>query len=168
MIHYARFHKPDARCLISRFLYPASYTRILPLTIAEAIYRAAQKLSGCGITSARLDAEVLLSHIIERDRAWLITSLRQVRAGAHGGISLPGTLAAVAAAVIVGSAAAATHVVPWSMLPLVAAAGLLGTFIDSLLGATLERRGVIGNNGVNFAGTFAAAAIVVLLWKIRG
>jgi release factor glutamine methyltransferase len=43
------------------------------LTIAEAIYRAAQKLSGCGITNARLDAEVLLTHILERDRAWLIT-----------------------------------------------------------------------------------------------
>lgn len=43
------------------------------MTIAEAINRAAQKLSGCGITNARLDAEVLLSHILERDRAWLIT-----------------------------------------------------------------------------------------------
>jgi release factor glutamine methyltransferase len=42
------------------------------LTITEAINKAAQQLSGCGITNARLDAEVLLSHILERDRAWLI------------------------------------------------------------------------------------------------
>ncbi len=47
--------------------------RHTPLTIAEAIYQAAQKLSVVGIANTRLDAEVLLSHILERDRAWLIT-----------------------------------------------------------------------------------------------
>ncbi len=44
-----------------------------PLTIAEAIYKASQELSGCGITNARLDAEVILSHVLRKDRAWLIT-----------------------------------------------------------------------------------------------
>jgi release factor glutamine methyltransferase len=43
------------------------------LTIAEALYQASQKLSASGIANARLDAEVLLSHIAGRDRAWLIT-----------------------------------------------------------------------------------------------
>jgi release factor glutamine methyltransferase len=43
------------------------------LIIAEAIYEAAQKLSGAGIANARLDAEVLLSHLLKRDRVWLIT-----------------------------------------------------------------------------------------------
>lgn len=43
------------------------------MTIAEAIYQAAQKLSGSGISDARLDAEVLLSHVIKKDRVWLIT-----------------------------------------------------------------------------------------------
>ncbi|MGE5750526.1 MAG: peptide chain release factor N(5)-glutamine methyltransferase [Nitrospirota bacterium] len=42
------------------------------MTLAEAIYQAAQKLSVHGISTARLDAEVLLSHTIMRDRAWLI------------------------------------------------------------------------------------------------
>ena len=28
--------------------------------------------------------------------------------------------------------------------------GFLGSIIDSLLGATLENRGILGNNGVNF------------------
>jgi uncharacterized membrane protein len=67
----------------------------------------------------------------------------------------------------VAGVAAATHVMAWSMLPVAAGAGVLGTFIDSLLGATLERRGVIGNNGVNFASTFAAAAIALLLVRVR-
>jgi release factor glutamine methyltransferase len=42
------------------------------LTIAEAIYQAAQKLDRSGIDDARLDAEVLLSHILGKDRGWLL------------------------------------------------------------------------------------------------
>ncbi len=43
------------------------------VTLAEAINGAAITLSSAGITHARLDAEVLLSHIIRKDRVWLIT-----------------------------------------------------------------------------------------------
>jgi len=42
------------------------------VTLAEAIYQAAQTLSLHGISNARLDAEILLSHTFMRDRAWLI------------------------------------------------------------------------------------------------
>jgi uncharacterized protein (TIGR00297 family) len=100
------------------------------------------------------------------DRAYLITSLRAVRAGIDGGVSLPGTVAALAAALIIAAVASTAHVIPWSMLLLVAAAGFLGSLVDSLLGATLERCGMIGNNGVNLIGTLAAAVLAVLLGKI--
>jgi release factor glutamine methyltransferase len=43
------------------------------LTIIEEINRATIQLSAAGITNARLDAEVLLAHIIRKDRVWLIT-----------------------------------------------------------------------------------------------
>jgi len=43
------------------------------VTFAEAIYQAAQKLSASGIQNARLDAEVLLSTIVDKNRAWLLT-----------------------------------------------------------------------------------------------
>jgi release factor glutamine methyltransferase len=43
------------------------------LTIIEAIHKAAHGFSTAGITNARLDAEVLLAHIIRKDRVWLIT-----------------------------------------------------------------------------------------------
>jgi uncharacterized protein (TIGR00297 family) len=102
------------------------------------------------------------------DRAYLITSLRPVRPGTDGGISLPGTLSAMAAALIIAAVAAATHLVSWSMLPVVAGAGFLGSLIDSLLGATLERRGIIGNNGVNLAGTLASGMLALLLGKALG
>ena len=39
----------------------------------------------------------------------------------------------------------------------VAAAGVAGTLADSVLGATLERRGLLDNEGVNFASTLCGA-----------
>jgi uncharacterized protein (TIGR00297 family) len=99
------------------------------------------------------------------DRVYLLTTMRRVPVGTDGGVSLPGTAAGVAASFGVAAVAAATHVVPWSALVVVAAAGMLGTVVDSLLGATLERRGVIGNNGVNFFSTLAAAAMALVLMR---
>lgn len=46
---------------------------VVQLTIIEAINGAAATLTAAGIGNARLDAEVLLSHGIKRDRVWLIT-----------------------------------------------------------------------------------------------
>jgi release factor glutamine methyltransferase len=43
------------------------------VTLTETLNSAAITLSAAGIANARLDAEVLLSHIIHKDRVWLIT-----------------------------------------------------------------------------------------------
>jgi release factor glutamine methyltransferase len=43
------------------------------VTLAEALKDAAAALSTAGIANARLDAEVLLSHIMRKNRVWLIT-----------------------------------------------------------------------------------------------
>ena len=40
----------------------------------------------------------------------------------------------------------------------VAFAGAAGSFVDSVLGATLERGGQLDNQGVNFTATLAGAA----------
>jgi uncharacterized protein (TIGR00297 family) len=96
-------------------------------------------------------------------RAYLITTMRPVPAGTDGGVSLPGTVAGAAAALVIGAVAAGTHVISWRALPVIAGAGVLATVVDSVLGATLERRGVISNNGVNFVSTAVAGAIAILL-----
>lgn len=42
------------------------------MTVGEAIRDAQGWLSSCEVSSARLDAELLLGHILARDRAWLL------------------------------------------------------------------------------------------------
>jgi uncharacterized membrane protein len=44
---------------------------------------------------------------------------------------------------------------------------IAGFFVDSLLGATVERRGWINNDAVNFLSTLAAALVAILLWALR-
>ncbi|MGE5172350.1 MAG: peptide chain release factor N(5)-glutamine methyltransferase [Betaproteobacteria bacterium] len=51
--------------------------QFIPVTIIEAINKAAKKLSEQGISTARLDAEVLLRHILSRDRAWLLAHIQE-------------------------------------------------------------------------------------------
>ncbi len=84
---------------------------------------------------------------------YLLTTLRPVPPGTDGAISLLGTAAGALAAAIV----AAIGMAAMSLTPREAAAGflggLVGLFFDSLLGATLERRGWLGNDLVNFFST---------------
>jgi release factor glutamine methyltransferase len=42
------------------------------MTLAEALNNAATMFTAAGISTARLDAEVLLRHTLNRDRAWLL------------------------------------------------------------------------------------------------
>lgn len=48
------------------------------MTIIETINRATTLFSAVGIVDDRRDAEVLLSHVIKRDRAWIITHQDEV------------------------------------------------------------------------------------------
>ncbi|HEX9022077.1 MAG TPA: peptide chain release factor N(5)-glutamine methyltransferase [Nitrospirota bacterium] len=53
------------------------------MTIIEAINHAASQLSAAGISTARLDAEVLLRHVTGRDRSWLLAHMRDELADEH-------------------------------------------------------------------------------------
>jgi uncharacterized membrane protein len=47
------------------------------------------------------------------------------------------------------------------------AGGVLGLFVDSLLGATLERRGWLNNDAVNFLSTASAALFALGVIALR-
>lgn len=89
----------------------------------------------------------------------LVTTWKAVPAGTDGAITWPGTLAAVLAALVASLICALSQLVAVRDLPVCMAAAIAGTLVDSLLGATLEGRGFLGNNAVNFLSTAVAAAL---------
>jgi uncharacterized protein (TIGR00297 family) len=91
----------------------------------------------------------------------MITTLRQVEPGTNGAVSLIGTLAGAAAAVIVAAAGSIALNGGPAMFWISCAGGIFGLFFDSLLGATLERRGWLNNDAVNFLSTASAAAFAL-------
>jgi uncharacterized protein (TIGR00297 family) len=91
----------------------------------------------------------------------MITTLRAVEPGADGAISLIGTLAGVAAAVLVSLAGTLALGGDRTMLAIGCAGGVFGLFFDSLLGATFERRGWLNNDAVNVLSTACAAGFAL-------
>jgi len=95
--------------------------------------------------------------------ARLITTCKIVPAGTDGGITVIGTVAGIVAAGVVAAVCVQTRVVPARWFWIALLTGSAGMIFDSFLGATLERRGWLNNDSVNFFGTILAAALAVLL-----
>jgi uncharacterized protein (TIGR00297 family) len=96
-------------------------------------------------------------------KARLITSWRLVPAGTDGGVSVAGTLGGVAAAVLVTLVCVGAGMMPLKQTAASVMAALFGMIADSYLGATLEERNLLNNDGVNFLGTLVAAGGALLL-----
>lgn len=99
-------------------------------------------------------------------RPRLITTLQTVEPGTDGAVSLVGTLAGIAAAAIVAFAGCLTLGAGTTIFWISFAGAVFGLFFDSLLGATLERRGLLNNDAVNFLSTASAAAFALALLAI--
>jgi uncharacterized protein (TIGR00297 family) len=96
-------------------------------------------------------------------QARLVTTWERVAAGTNGGVSLVGTSAGIAAALLVSLIAAVSHLIGWKGLAVSVPAATVGMLTDSFLGALLEGRGFLNNDAVNFLGTLSAAGFTFLL-----
>jgi len=94
----------------------------------------------------------------------MITTLKKTTAGTDGGITLTGECASITGAFIIAMIAAITQLIPFhpTSILVITFAGLLGTNIDSFLGATLQQKKLLSNNGVNLASTSASAVIIAI------
>jgi uncharacterized protein (TIGR00297 family) len=98
--------------------------------------------------------------------ARLITTWKPVPTGTDGGFTMIGTIAGLSGGLIIAVVAMAGRMISLSDLWIPVAAGFAGMLIDSVLGATLQRRGWISNQSVNFFATLAAAALALAMVKI--
>ncbi|MDD5615870.1 MAG: TIGR00297 family protein [Candidatus Methanoperedens sp.] len=98
----------------------------------------------------------------------MITTLKKVKPGTDGGVTVLGECAAFA-----GSGAIALLSLMFikndiSLALIVLAGGFIGTNIDSVLGATLQQKGYLSNNGVNLFATISGAIITALIYSSLG
>jgi uncharacterized protein (TIGR00297 family) len=96
-------------------------------------------------------------------RTYLVTKLRAVPPGTSGGVSLEGSIAGVVAAFGLAAAGAALHLIPAAAIPMIVVATIVGSLAESVMGATLEERGIVNNDVLNFLNTTIAAFAAILL-----
>ncbi|MGC9223965.1 MAG: DUF92 domain-containing protein [Terracidiphilus sp.] len=96
-------------------------------------------------------------------RPRLITSFNAVEPGRDGAVSLAGSLAGVLAAATVAGAGTWALQGSWRLFWIGSAGAVFGLFFDSLLGATLEERGWLNNDAVNFLSTASAAGFALAM-----
>jgi uncharacterized protein (TIGR00297 family) len=89
----------------------------------------------------------------------MILSGRPVPPGTDGAVSLAGTACGIVAAALVVAVAGFTGFLHGIEAPIAFTAGCAGLFFDSVLGATVERKGWVGNDLVNFLSTAFAAGL---------
>ena len=89
----------------------------------------------------------------------LITTWQSVPIGTDGAVSLAGTAAGIVGALLVAAVCVSSQLVGIRESVIILAAAVIGMFADSVLGAWVERRGLLNNDAVNFLSTVIAAVV---------
>lgn len=95
---------------------------------------------------------------------YLITTFERVRPGTNGGVTMVGEAAALIASFCIALVAYLLGVADPTMVAVVTIAGLVGTNVDSLVGALFENKGLIGNAGTNLAATLSGGLFALLFF----
>ncbi len=99
------------------------------------------------------------------EKVYLITNFKRVEPGVSGGVSIVGEIAAFIGCMIVCISAVLLRIVNFKLATIAFLAGFIGVHVDSILGATLEKRGYLNNAGVNFFATLSSGLFCYLLLR---
>jgi uncharacterized protein (TIGR00297 family) len=100
------------------------------------------------------------------ESTYLVPTLRRVKPGTSGGISLEGTAAGIASAALLGGLAVLLGIVPPVALVPIVLGATIASYAESLFGATLEGPGILNNDLLNFINTAVAAYLAILLYRV--
>lgn len=95
-------------------------------------------------------------------RTFLITTLKPVPRGTEGAVSLEGTVAGLGGSAVIACLGWAFGFYGPIVVGLVTLAAFLGTTLESLIGATIEKAGLLDNESVNFLNTLIGALLAAL------
>lgn len=120
-----------------------------------------------GIATALADTLSSEIGLFSKKNPRLITNLKEkVSPGTDGGITSLGILASFLGATIIGTYYIILFGINLATIKIglsILIAGILGTMIDSYIGATLELKGKIGNTTTNFVATLSGVIIAIIL-----
>lgn len=113
---------------------------------------------------ATATADTMASEIGILQKPRLITTFKKVSPGTDGAVSVLGTLVGIVGAGIIGVAAFLLGIIsdPILSLKIAIISGTIGCFMDSILGAVLERRNIINNEHVNLLATITGALVGII------
>ena len=97
------------------------------------------------------------------DKVYLITNFKRVEPGTSGGVSLIGEISALIGCFVVSLIAFALGLIGIEGMITATILGFIGVHVDSVLGATLEKKGYINNAGVNFFATLFSGLLALVV-----
>ncbi|WP_231845557.1 DUF92 domain-containing protein [Pyrococcus abyssi] len=140
----------------------------LLFVMLEALVKRDWGWAGVFSAIATANADTLASEIgkVFGRNPILITNFRRAKVGESGAVSSVGELVALVGSFLIAliSTLVSDNKVP--MLFSVTLAGFIGANVDSLVGATLEKKGYVDNNGTNFIATFVGGIIGILIFLL--
>lgn len=156
-----------SRNVVANGLTPTILAAASPLVAAYAGHEAAAVTFVAAVAVATSDTVASEIGSLAK-RVILITNLRPVPPGTDGGVSTRGQIAAAAGAaatagmgyVLLGIVTGETSLSPLVLL-IPAFCGFLGCQIDSVLGATLETKGLVTKEEVNLLSITAGAGVAL-------
>ncbi|WP_297506585.1 TIGR00297 family protein [Thermococcus sp.] len=142
----------------------------LLFVLLEVLLKQDALWAGTFASIATVNGDTLASELgkVFGKRPRLITNFKPAKPGTNGAVSLEGEIFAFLGAITIALFALPLTADKLRMLLAVTLGGFIGVNIDSLIGATLENRGITDNNSTNFLASLLGGITGALAFFIMG
>ncbi|MDO5846550.1 MAG: TIGR00297 family protein [Methanocorpusculum sp.] len=118
---------------------------------------------------ATATADTLASEVgVTGGTPYMITTMKPCPPGTNGGVTVLGEAACLFGSLVIALLGFFLGVAPWYVCVIAAAAGFIGTNLDSLYGALMENKGLFGNAGTNLLATLSGGLAAVGIYLLAG